>query len=218
MYDAHPAFFAVPTPPCSAAPHQRARRGLLRAGAAIALLGPALAAAQHAARLAGPGFGNRPRSLWVSRPQAQESVRAVYWADGRLLPDGYAQLTRLYRDLIAAAEHPIAVGLLDLNFAMQAYLYGFVRPRPLILLSGYRTAATNARVGGVEPNIHGLGLADDFRYEGLSLLENVRLARAFQVGGLGIYPERGSLHKDLGRRRSWVTRGPAQPGSRGGAR
>ncbi len=53
----------------------------------------------------------------------------------------------------------------------------------------------------------GSGQADDFHYEGLSLLDNYRLARIFQVGGLGLYPERGSLHKDIGPRRNWITRG-----------
>jgi uncharacterized protein YcbK (DUF882 family) len=90
---------------------------------------------------------------------------------------------------------------------MQAAISRLLGPRPLILLSGYRTHATNAQVGGTEPNIHGLGQADDYRYEGLSLHENYRLARLFQVGGLGLYPDRGSLHKDIGRFRSWVTMG-----------
>ena len=149
----------------------------------------------------------RPRMLWVTRPQSQEALRTVYWANGALEPQGYAALNRIYRDLHADAQWPIAQGLLDLNFLMQSVIARMVRPQPLILLSGYRTRATNVQVGGTEPNIHGLGLADDFRFEGLSLQENFRLAQRFQVGGLGLYPDRGSLHKDLGRFRSWVTTG-----------
>jgi len=190
------------------------RRRMLQAAAAATLGGLAPAHALPARwLLADADLWRRPRLLWVTRPQAQEAVRVVYWADGALEPEGYAALNRIYRDLAANAQHPIAPGLLDLNFALQIAVRRLYGPRPLVLLSGYRTAATNARVGGTEPNVHGLGIADDFHYEGLSLRENFRLARHFQVGGLGLYPDRGSLHKDIGRFRSWVT-----PGRRAGAR
>jgi uncharacterized protein YcbK (DUF882 family) len=184
------------------------RRGLQSAAAAglLALLGPARALAPRILP-ADPQFWRRPRMLWVTRPQSQEAVRTVYWADGAVQPEGYAALNRIYRDVHANAQRPIALGLLDLNFLLQSAIHHLLGPRPLILLSGYRTPATNARVGGTVPNIHGLGLADDYRYEGLSLQENYRLARLFQVGGLGLYPDRGSLHKDIGRFRTWVTRG-----------
>jgi len=194
--------------PFAAAPGPAARRDLLLAGAALAMAGLAPARAVPARWvLPYPEIWRRPRLLWITRPQAQEAVRAVYWADGALQPEGYGAFNRLYRDLYANVQHPIALGLLDLNFVMQAALWRAVGPRPLVLFSGYRTHASNVRVGGVEPNIHGLGMADDFHYEGLSLQENLRLARQFQVGGLGLYPDRGSLHKDIGRFRSWVTAG-----------
>lgn len=200
-------------PPTPAVPHAckppgaepaLRRRLVQRAGSVLlaTLLPPPARAA-----LAVAGSGQRPRQLWVTRPQAQEAVRAVYWADGALQPEGYAALKRLYRDLHANEQHPIALGLLDLNFLMQSALALAGPPRPLVLFSGYRTRRTNALVGGTEPNIHAQGIADDFRFAGLSLLENYRLARRFQVGGLGLYPDRGSLHKDLGRFRSWVTAG-----------
>lgn len=191
--------------PCADGPASQRRR-LLQGAAAIVLAGVApRPACARGAGAADPWA--RPRALWVTRPQAQESVRAVYWADGRLHADGYAALNRIYRDLHADVQHPIALGLLNLNFALQSAVHALLSPRPLVLLSGYRTPATNALVGGARRNIHGRGQADDFIYEGLSLLDNYRLARCFQVGGLGLYPDRGSLHKDIGALRSWVTPG-----------
>ncbi len=196
-----------------AGPGHAPDRRLVLAASAAALL----AALAPARAVVGPASAaqlwRRPRLLWVTRPEAGETVRVVYWANGALEPAGYAALNRIYRDLAANAQYPIALGLLDLNFALQLAVRQIAGPRPLVLLSGYRTAATNARVGGTTPNVHGLGIADDFRYEGLSLQENYRLARRFQVGGLGLYPDRGSLHKDIGRFRSWVTPG-RQPGQR----
>jgi uncharacterized protein YcbK (DUF882 family) len=203
-----PALSASPEGAC-APRRDHNRRRMLQYGcaAALAQLGlhpPAAGAGNWRLRSALPA---RPRMLWVTRPQTQESVRAVYWADARLQPEGYAALNRIYRDVHANAEWPIALGLLDLNYLLQSAVRVAYKPRPLILLSGFRTRATNRMVGGTEPNLHGAGQADDFVYEGLSLHENYRLARIFQVGGLGLYPDRGSLHKDLGRRRSWVTAG-----------
>lgn len=182
------------------------RRRLFGAAAAwstLAVLGlPGRATAPVALREA-------PRSLWVTRPQAQETVRAVYWADARLQPQGYAALTRLFRDVQAGVVFPIAPRLLHLNYALQCAVHALFGPRPMILFSGYRTHATNARVGGAEPSIHALGQADDYIYEGLSLEDNYRLARFFQVGGLGLYPDRRCLHKDVGTPRRWITPGGA---------
>ena len=131
----------------------------------------------------------------------------TYWADGALLADGYRSINRIYRDLQAGVERPIALGLLDLNCVMGCVVAHYWSARPMVLLSGFRTARTNRQVGGVEPSVHFDGQADDYIYTGLSFQDNVRLARRLQVGGLGIYPDRGSLHKDLGRSRTWVEYG-----------
>ncbi|MBV8211267.1 MAG: YcbK family protein [Burkholderiaceae bacterium] len=151
-----------------------------------------------------------PRELWITRPEAQESIRAVYWAGGILQTDGYCAINRIYRDLRAGAQRPIAPALLHLNYAMQRAVAGHWSPRPMILLSGFRTPHTNRLVGGVEPNVHFAGEADDYIYPGLSFEENLQLARLFQFGGLGVYPDRGSLHKDLGPARTWVEYGHAR--------
>lgn len=207
---------AGPAPAPTGHPRPTDRRLVLQhvaAGAMLLSLGMGPGRAHAGAWLADPEPWRHPRRLWITRPQTQETVRAVFWAEGQLQPDAYAAFNHLYRDIYRNQQHPIALGLLNLNYLMQWRLYQQQRPRPLVLLSGYRTRATNARVGGIEPNIHGQGLADDFIYEGLSLLDNYRLAKAYQVGGLGLYPERKSLHKDLGRLRSWITRGrvPLRP-------
>jgi uncharacterized protein YcbK (DUF882 family) len=208
--------------PPAAAPSQRRavnvvpmipeRRRFLSRAAGTCLAGalrvaPGLAGTTRAAQ-AYPGRPLAPaRELWITRPEAQESARIVYWADGALQAEGYRIINRLYRDLHADREQPIAIALLDLNHALQSAVAQAASARPIILLSGFRTAATNRLVGGVEPSAHETGQADDFIFERLSFTENIALARRFQVGGLGIYPDRGSLHKDLGALRTWVEYG-----------
>ena len=180
----------------------RQRRRAFVAGAALlGLAGPVLGAPAPWPR---PGPWSRPRTLWFTRPEAQEAVRCIYWADGRLVPEGVRAIERIFRDLPENKLHPISPALLHLNFAMQAALALVLPARPMVLFSGYRTERTNRRVGGVEHDTHCRGLADDFIHPGLSFPDNVRFARLFQVGGLGIYPGRGSLHKDVARFRSWV--------------
>jgi len=199
----------------------RDRRRLL--ASAVAGLGVACAVPLRAwADLAGrPSYALRasegkPRELWITRPEAQESARAVYWDAGQLQIEGYRAINRIYRDLYAGVERPIALGLLNLNCAMQRAIAQNGSARPMVLLSGFRTRETNRRVGGVEPSTHFAGEADDYIYSGLSFHDNLRLARLFHVGGLGVYPDRGSLHKDLGPWRFWVEYG--RPGqARAGA-
>ena len=156
-----------------------------------------------------------PRELWITRPDAQESIRAVYWADGALQPQGYRAINWIYRDLQAGVERPISLQLLNLNYVIQCAVAQRWSPRPIVLLSGFRTPQTNRQLGGVEPSIHFTGQADDYIYAGLSFEDNVKVARLFQVGGLGVYPDRGSLHKDLGRSRTWIEYGRQPTGAAG---
>jgi uncharacterized protein YcbK (DUF882 family) len=199
----------------------RRRLVLCTAVASLASAGPAPLRAA-AGTTVSAGFGNAslrsaslqwPRELWITRPDAQESTRAVYWADGVLQLEGYRAINRIYRDLQAGVEKPISLQLLNLNYVIQSAVAQRWSPRPMVLLSGFRTPQTNQRVGGVEPSVHFTGQADDYIYAGLSFEDNLRLARLFQVGGLGVYPDRGSLHKDLGRSRTWIEYGRAQAGA-----
>lgn len=190
------------------------RRRLLLSSAVASLAGASAAPLQAAfgAWPSGSGSSRWPRELWITRPQAQESVRAIYWADGKLQLEGYRAINRIYRDLQAGVERSISPRLLNLNYVMQCAVAQRWSPRPMVLLSGFRTPWTNRRVGGVEPSVHFDGEADDYIYAGLSFDDNLKLARLFQVGGLGVYPDRGSLHKDLGRSRIWVEYGHAGSG------
>jgi uncharacterized protein YcbK (DUF882 family) len=176
---------------------------------AVATLATAGATAPRAVAgvLPRSGWPHWPRELWITRPDAQETTRVVYWADGALQPEGYRALNRIYRDLHANAERPISVGLLNLNYVIQCAVAQRWSPRPMVLLSGFRTPQTNQRVGGVEPSVHFAGEADDYIYAGISFHDNLMIARLFQVGGLGVYPDKGSLHKDLGRSRTWIEYG-----------
>ena len=208
---------AVASLACAGSTRLRAAVGPALGPAVDRALGPAVdpalrpAVAPAVGHLPLPSASLRwPRELWITRPDAQESTRAVYWADGALQLEGYRAINRIYRDLQAGIERAISLKLLNLNYVIQCAVAQLWSPRPMVLLSGFRTPQTNRLVGGVEPSIHFSGQADDYIYPDLSFEDNLKLARLFQIGGLGVYPDRGSLHKDLGRSRTWIEYGRAQ--------
>jgi uncharacterized protein YcbK (DUF882 family) len=93
-------------------------------------------------------------------------------------------------DIIAATHN-----LLDVN-------------EPYVLLSGYRSPATNAmlreRSSGVARNsLHMKGMAADLRLKSRSVSQMARAAEACSAGGVGRYSRSNFVHMDCGPVRSW---------------
>ena len=75
---------------------------------------------------------------------------------------------------------------------------------PIEILSGYRTPRTNARLAGAAADsLHMYGRAADFRLAGVSAAAAASIARALEIGGVGLYPAEGFVHIDSGRVRRW---------------
>ena len=72
--------------------------------------------------------------------------------------------------------------------------------RPVVITSGYRTAAHNAAVGGSKSSQHLLGRAADIQVAGVSVEDVASYAEALMPdwGGVGRYPIKA------GRARGWV--------------
>jgi uncharacterized protein YcbK (DUF882 family) len=135
----------------------------------------------------------------------QESLSAVYWQDGRLLPDALAEIDWHLRDFRTGDVHPIDPGLLDLLHRLSRTM-GY--DRPIHVISGYRCAKTNAmlaaRNGGVAKNsYHVHGMAIDLRLSGRSLRDVQRAALELAGGGVGFYPRSDFVHVDTGPVRRW---------------
>lgn len=76
--------------------------------------------------------------------------------------------------------------------------------RPIHINSGHRCALHNARVGGKPRSMHKL-IAFDVALSGHRLIDLLNAARKVGFQGFGFY--RTFLHLDLGRGRSWITKG-----------
>jgi uncharacterized protein YcbK (DUF882 family) len=68
--------------------------------------------------------------------------------------------------------------------------------RPVIILSGTRCYARNAKCGGVENSQHLYGTAADIYVPGIDLETIARAARQADADGIGIYYKQNFVHVD----------------------
>lgn len=175
-----------------------ARRRFLGFAAAAAIAGMSFPAAA-ARRLL------RPRALSLHNLHTGEALNAVYWAEGRYLPDAMQRIEWLLRDHRTDEVHPVDPQLLDLLVDLQARLRTHA---PFEVLSGYRSPQTNAMLaslsdGVAQNSLHLDGRAVDIRVPGRGL-RHVRLAAmGLRGGGVGYYPNSDFVHVDTGRIRYW---------------
>lgn len=186
-------------PPAGAADlFQPTRRRFLQslAGVMAATALPALGQA--------PEFWSLPRELWLHRPDTGEQVRAVYWADGALVPEGYIRICQLLRDIHRNEAVQFDLVTLDIARGVYGWLRSFNVDRPLIINSGYRHPNTNASEGGVRNSLHTRAQALDLRIEGVSTRAISNFGVYLAGGGVGFYPGKRFTHLDRGRIRHWT--------------
>lgn len=147
----------------------------------------------------------RERSLLLHHLHTGETLNAVYFADGRYLPEGLGAFTHHLRDWRVDRARPIDPELLDLLWALRQRLES---KAPIQVVCGYRTPETNAmlrrRSEGVARNsLHMRAMAVDLRVPDRSL-RSLRLAAiSLRRGGVGYYPASDFVHVDTGRVRYW---------------
>lgn len=83
--------------------------------------------------------------------------------------------------------------------------------RPLVITSGYRSPAHNAKVGGAPRSRHMMGLAFDIIVAGHDPHEMEAEAREVGFHGIGRYPDKGFLHVDARPEAEAATWGPSWP-------
>lgn len=174
------------------------RRFVLRLAAPLALSLASLTPRPAAAAI-------RERALALHHCHTGESLRTVYFADGRYLPEALRAATHHLRDWRVNKAQPIDPALLDLLWALRQRLEATA---PIEVLSGYRSPETNAmlrrRQGGVARNsLHMRGMAIDLRVPGRSLGTLRRAAMSLKGGGVGYYPRSDFVHIDTGPVRYW---------------
>jgi len=157
-------------------------------------------------------FWVKPRTLSVIRPASGERSKVLYWKDGEIIDSAYQELCHMLRDVNGKASMAIDPKLIETLWASQAFVQRYGLDKPLEILSGYRTPASNNRlieqgVPAARQSLHMSGKAADVRIAGLTEEVLGGLVRSFRQGGVGFYyrsgPKGGWIHTDTGLNRTW---------------
>lgn len=177
------------------------RRGLLGAFAATALVAtPTYANATGFLR----GAGDIRRLKMYSR-RTGESLDVIYWIEGDYIKDALTEVNWFMRDWRRDESRAIDTRTVDIIAATQQLLN---TSTPFLMLSGYRTAETNALLrkrsrSVAKKSLHIKGQAADLRMQGKSVRQVARAAASCAAGGVGRYSRSNFVHIDCGEKRLW---------------
>ena len=177
------------------------RRGLLGAFAATAIT-----AAPTYAKAAGflRGAGDVRRIAMYSG-RTGEMLNTIYWVEGEYITEALKEINYFMRDWREDKTISIDTRTIDIIAATHALLDV---SEPYLLLSGYRTPATNALLrrrsrGVAKHSLHMKGQANDVRLKNRSVNQIYKAARACNAGGVGKYSRSNFVHMDCGQVRTW---------------
>jgi uncharacterized protein YcbK (DUF882 family) len=177
------------------------RRALLGAFAATTLVA-APTFSNAAGLLRGSGDIRRIR-MYSGR--TGERIDMIYWIDGKYIKDAVKEVNYFMRDWRTDQVKSIDLRTIDIMAASHNLLDV---NEPYMMLSGYRSAETNAmlrrRSRAVAKNsLHVKGQAADLRLSSRSVGQVSRAAAACRAGGVGRYFRSNFTHMDCGAVRSW---------------
>lgn len=196
-----------------------ARRDFLQLMAGACLCCASLAVAQGPAQAAVAGRGARPpgpglakpslpeitRSLAFEHAQTGERLSLTYREAEGYLPGSLRRISLLLRDWRTDEVQRIDPRLLDYLYALRQRLDS---REPFLIISGYRSPATNAQLrarssGVAARSLHMQGKAIDVSLRGRDLAAVRAAALSLELGGVGYYPRSGFVHLDTGPVRNW---------------
>lgn len=178
------------------------RRALLRVFAATAVI-----AAPTYSKAFGflKGAGDIRRVKMTSQ-RTGESVDTIYWVNGEYIPEVLADMNYFMRDWRNDDVHSMDPRNLDIIAATHRLLDV---NEPYLLLSGYRSPATNALLrkqsrGVARNSLHMQGMAADLRLRSRSIGQMRAAAESCAAGGVGHYNRSNFVHMDCGPVRTWA--------------
>ncbi|MDH2999076.1 hypothetical protein A1D22_04265 [Pasteurellaceae bacterium LFhippo2] len=147
----------------------------------------------------------RPMTLRIRSVNTGEYLEAPYSAGG-FGSSTLGRLNQIMRDRHTNQVRRIDPRLFLKMTQIQSRLG--MRNSEIQLLSGYRSAQTNARLrsrsrGVASNSYHIQGMAMDFYIQGVPLARIKSAAESLNNGGVGYYPRSHFVHVDTGPARTW---------------
>ena len=145
------------------------------------------------------------RKLKMISHKTGERIDTIYWIDGGYIPEALHEIDVLMRDWRRNDVKPIDLRTVDLLAASHSMLD---TAEPFRLMSGYRSAKTNAMLRrqsrSVSKNsLHITGQAADVRLGTRSVRQLAKAAQTCKSGGVGKYSRSNFVHLDCGPVRLW---------------
>ncbi len=145
------------------------------------------------------------RRLKMYSGRTGERIDMIYWIDGEYVSEAVSQISYFMRDWRTNEAIGIDTRTLDIMAASHNLLDV---SEPYMMLSGYRTPATNAALrrnsrGVARNSLHMRGQAADLRLTSRNTQQMAAAALACNAGGVGRYRGSNFVHMDCGPIRSW---------------
>lgn len=145
------------------------------------------------------------RRIKMYSGRSGESVDTIYWVDGKYIRDALQEIDYFMRDWRTNKTISIDTRALDIMAASHGLLES---SEPYSMLSGYRTAKTNAMLRShsrsvARNSLHIQGQAADLRLKSRSVSQMARAAASCSAGGVGKYSRSNFVHMDCGPIRTW---------------
>ena len=145
------------------------------------------------------------RKLKMISDKTGEKIDTIYWIDGGYIPEALHEIDVLMRDWRRNEVKPIDLRTIDILAASHFMLD---TAEPFRLMSGYRSAKTNAMLRrqsrSVSKNsLHITGQAADVRLGTRSVRQLAKAAQTCKSGGVGKYSRSNFVHLDCGPVRLW---------------
>lgn len=149
----------------------------------------------------------KERTLYFQYRSNNATVNTVYWTpDEGYRSEALKEINWALRDHYNNQVIDFDPKLLDQLYVLQLKM-NYLK-KPVRIISGYRSPATNARLRRKNKRVaknsfHMYGKAIDIYMPGRSVNSLYRAARSLKAGGIGYYPKCNTIHIDTGPVRTW---------------
>ena len=145
------------------------------------------------------------KSIELLALHTNEYLSGAFWARGQFIESNLQAIDHLLRDHRTNEIHSIDPALIVFMHDLREMLGG---SGPFHVISGYRSAATNAKLRRHSSRVarrsfHMFGRAIDLRVPDVPTATVREAAIALQRGGVGFYPRSDFVHLDTGKFRHW---------------